>query len=144
MMMEILTDEHHKEALEKIRSDKIGRNYLKLYLTKHYADENLLFLEAVENFENAGEEEDLLGMALEIADEFLREESPREVNIQGFPRAKVFFFLLLFFFYFYFFYFFFRFFFVYFFVYFFIYFFYLFFSKKRILSLLTKKQKKRF
>ena len=52
-----LTIQQKERILEKIRTDTQGRNSFKNFLAKEFADENLLFVEAVEKFDSSPQDE---------------------------------------------------------------------------------------
>ena len=83
-----LTVQQKERILEKIQGDNQGRNSFKAFLAKEFADENLLFVEAVEKFDLASPD-DRFEMGYKIFDLFVKNGSDKEVNIDALTRKKI-------------------------------------------------------
>lgn len=83
-----LTVQQKERILDKIRNDNQGRNSFKNFLSKEFADENLLFVEAVEKFDQASPD-DRFEMGYKIFDNFVKAGSDKEVNIEAATRKKI-------------------------------------------------------
>ena len=83
-----LTSLQKERILEKIRNDIQGRNSFKQFLAKEFAEENLLFIEDVEKFESAQEDE-RYSMGFRIFETYIKPGCEREVNIDAQVRKKI-------------------------------------------------------
>ena len=75
-----LTAEQKEKILVKIRSDNVGRNSFKRFLASEYAEENLLFVEAVDEYEKCAPHE-LADCGNKIFQTFIDADSDKEINI---------------------------------------------------------------
>ena len=80
-----LTIPQKTRILEKIRTDIQGRNSFKMFLAKEFAEENLLFVEAVEKFDGSPQDE-RYDEGYKIFETFVKAGSPKEVNIDAHVR----------------------------------------------------------
>ena len=83
-----LTIQQKERILEKIRGDTQGRNSFKIFLSKEFADENLLFVEAVEKFDESPQDE-RFELGYRIYEQFVKAGSDKEVNIEAHTRKRV-------------------------------------------------------
>ena len=83
-----LTIQQKERILEKIRDDTQGRNSFKGFLAKEFADENLLFVEAVEKFDETSQD-DRFDLGYKIYEQFVKAGSDKEVNIDAHTRKRV-------------------------------------------------------
>eukprot|EP00009_Paramoeba_aestuarina_P006383 CAMPEP_0201519536 /NCGR_PEP_ID=MMETSP0161_2-20130828/10061_1 /ASSEMBLY_ACC=CAM_ASM_000251 /TAXON_ID=180227 /ORGANISM="Neoparamoeba aestuarina, Strain SoJaBio B1-5/56/2" /LENGTH=266 /DNA_ID=CAMNT_0047917599 /DNA_START=201 /DNA_END=1001 /DNA_ORIENTATION=+ len=83
-----LTIPQKTRILEKIRTDLQGRNSFKMFLAKEFAEENLLFVEAVEKFDDSPADE-RYDQGFKIYETFVKSGSPKEVNVEAAVRKNL-------------------------------------------------------
>ncbi|XP_056149807.1 regulator of G-protein signaling 8-like [Lampris incognitus] len=75
------------QSLETLLSQKCGRAAFRAFLKSEFCEENLDFWLACEEFKTIKRREQLARKAKSIYEEFIRTESPRQVNLDFYTRS---------------------------------------------------------
>ncbi|CAB1427659.1 unnamed protein product [Pleuronectes platessa] len=80
---------HVEESLETLLSQKFGRTAFRDFLKSEFCEENLDFWLACQEFKTCDSPDELTRRAAGIYEEFISDESPRQVNIDFYTREII-------------------------------------------------------
>ncbi|XP_034470230.1 regulator of G-protein signaling 21-like isoform X1 [Hippoglossus hippoglossus] len=80
---------HMEESLETLLSQKFGRTAFRDFLKSEFCEENLDFWLACQEFKTCDSPDELTRRAARIYEEFISDESPRQVNIDFYTREII-------------------------------------------------------
>ncbi|XP_068175469.1 regulator of G-protein signaling 2-like isoform X2 [Antennarius striatus] len=70
-----------EQSLESLLSNKYGKAAFYIFLKSEFCEENMEFWTACEDFRQQTSEKDLASKASSIYEEFIRNEAPKEINL---------------------------------------------------------------
>ncbi|XP_037537209.1 regulator of G-protein signaling 5-like [Nematolebias whitei] len=85
------TDETNflEESLQTVLSKKSGQRALRDFLKSEFCEENLDFWLACQDFQTFDHPEERAQMAVKIYDEFIKDDSPKQVNLDFYTKDEI-------------------------------------------------------